>query len=166
VVGGNVCPQDDSQKCCPDNTSHLGLDSVPSVMLREIRALPAALERVAGALEALLERQIESGPAEARLEELERSRARWEAEIEALLLRADSTLKAANNAESRSRTMKRNYEKLFGELDPDRVEELEIEARRELQDRDVEAVADQGVLELPVGVAADHKAWATRLKFS
>jgi len=38
-----------------------------------------------------------------RLDELERNRSIWEAEMEAGILRADSKLKAAANAESRTR---------------------------------------------------------------
>jgi len=94
-------------------------------VLSEIRALPeavrklaASVHRVTGRLDTIIGLERENGPAEARLEELERSRARWEAEIEALVMKADGTLKAASNAESRSRTMIRHAEKLsdpFGE---------------------------------------------------
>lgn len=52
-----------------------------------------------------------TGPVEARLEELERSRAGWEAMMEAELQKASSTYKAAANAESRARTMERHVEK-------------------------------------------------------
>jgi len=53
----------------------------------------------------------EAGPAIDRLEELERSRTLWEAQIEALILKAESTYKSAANSESRARTMERRNEK-------------------------------------------------------
>lgn len=88
-------------------------------VLSEIRALPEHIKNlaegvhsVAGSLSALIDLQSRNGPAEARIEELERGRAKWEAGIEAALMKADSTLKSASNAESRSRTMLRHAEKL------------------------------------------------------
>ena len=96
----------------------------PLSILSEFRSLPAvirelskALLTVGGILEVASEVQAENGPALERLEELERSRAHWEAQIEAVLLKADSTLKSASNAEARSRTMLRHAEKLSDPLD-------------------------------------------------
>jgi hypothetical protein len=45
-----------------------------------------------------------------RIEELERSRALWEAEMQGEILKADSLKKSALNAESRARTMLKSYE--------------------------------------------------------
>lgn len=88
-------------------------------VLSEIRRLPDqiqglahALKTVASSLGALVELQKENGPSDERLNQLELTRATWEAEIEALLLKAESTYKSASNAESRSRTMLRHAEKI------------------------------------------------------
>jgi len=108
------------------------------------------------------ELQREAGPGEARLEDLERSRAKWEAEMEALLIKADSTYKSAANAESRARTMVKAYEK---ELDPfpeDSEEELEQAAVLPEYARAGEA---EGVQPLRVDVASDYKQNALRHKF-
>jgi len=93
-------------------------------VLSEIRRLPdviqnltAAVMRVVAKLDLLISLQEEQGTSEERLEELEVGRARWEAEMEAMLLKSDSTLKSASNAESRSRTMLRHAEKLSDTLD-------------------------------------------------
>ena len=90
-------------------------------ILREIRRLPeqihglaVALKAVSANLAALIELQQANGPSDERLEQLELSRATWEAEMTALLLKAESTLKSAANAESRSRTMMKHAEKLTG----------------------------------------------------
>ncbi len=80
-------------------------------VLRAIRALPEAIGALTGAIHELVQAQSEAGPAADRLEELELSRAKWEAEVEALVLKADSSYKAAANAENRARTMVRSYEK-------------------------------------------------------
>lgn len=72
-------------------------------VLREISRLPDAIHRLTSTLRALAETQRESAPLEARVEELERDRAMWEAEMEAAYLKADSKYKAAANAESRTR---------------------------------------------------------------
>ena len=96
----------------------LGLTGTLGI-LREIRALPEVLQRVASALvrvgtklDALIDLQGRNGPLEARLEELERARAGWEATIEAELQKATSTYKSAANAESRARTMENHAAKL------------------------------------------------------
>lgn len=100
-------------------------------MFREIRSLPAqiqglahALKTVSESLAALIVLQSEKGPSDARLEQLELSRATWEAEMDALLLKAESTLRSAANAESRARTMMKHAEKL---TDPFAEEGEEVE---------------------------------------
>ncbi len=77
-------------------------------LVRAVGSIADALERV-GIL--LAERQSDDGTdrkdldrLDDRLDDLERSRALWEANMEAELVRADSTYKAARNAESRART--------------------------------------------------------------
>ena len=131
-----------SRKCWPDNNSYLvggsagsgpghaiirsgrtpfhSRESIRALgILREIRALPevilklaASLHRITGRLDSVIRLQQEMGPSEARLEDLERSRAAWEATMEAELQKASSTYKSAANAESRARTMENHAAKL------------------------------------------------------
>jgi len=93
------------------------LQQVPRDMFRPFRVVVEAIQELALALRLSAKMQHrenqwreEHAPAEARVEELERSRAKWEAEIEALLMKADSTLRSANNAEARARTMAKHEE--------------------------------------------------------
>ena len=136
-------------------------------VLSEIRSLPGVIEALALAvskcayrLETLIEVQAQNGPADARLEDLERTRARWEAEMEAMVLKADSTLKAAANAESRSRTMLRHAEKI---ADPFADEGDEVEAP--VLRGDDPRVEEEPLLAMPVGLAPNNKAHALRAKW-
>jgi len=74
-------------------------------VLREISKLPGAIHRLTVTLQTLAEAQRDHGPAEDRLEELERSRAMWEATVEGELLRALNKYKAAAAAEQRERKL-------------------------------------------------------------
>ncbi len=136
-------------------------------VLSEIRRLPAEIEGlssalivIAGRLATLIDLQRQNGPADERLEELERTRAKWEAEIEALVLKADSRYKAASNAEARSRVQLRNAEKLTDPFD-DEGEAVEATVPRGHDPR-VEA---EEMLPLPLGVARNNKAHAQRAKW-
>jgi len=93
-------------------------------VLREIRELPEVIRNLTVAIQAATDAKLEEGPAEERLEALERSRASWEATMEAEGLRADSRYKAAAASESRSRTQARHAERL---LDPFAEEGDEVE---------------------------------------
>lgn len=75
----------------------------PLGVLSEIRRLPDAIHRLTSTVQALANAQRETGPSEERLDELERSRAMWEAEMEAGFLRAESKYKAAAAAEARAK---------------------------------------------------------------
>lgn len=138
-------------------------------VLREISRLPEALQRVTSALmrvvaklDLLIDQQEQQGPAEERLEELERSRARWEAEIEAMLLKADSTLKSAANAESRARTMMKHAEKLDPFHDEGEAAEAPI-----VQGGYAPASEEEGLLPMHLDVAPlNSKALALRAKYS
>lgn len=92
-------------------------------ILREITRLPDAIHRLAVAIHALSDVQAQNAPGTERLDELERNRAIWEAEVEAGLLKADSKYKAAAAAESRA---KRQVDKLDpfaeeGDQEPDGI---------------------------------------------
>ena len=91
-------------------------------VLRDFRRVADAIERLA----ATHSQVVRAQPSDRRLDELEElvvklelDRARWEVETEGVLLKAEGKLKAANNAEARTRTMKRSYEKLIDPFDPD-----------------------------------------------
>jgi len=84
----------------------------------------AALEGLQRSQAEDLELRRASGDMEDRLSTLETSRAMWEAEVEADFLKAESSRQAAMNAESRTRTMKRSYEKYADPFLEDEQEEV------------------------------------------
>lgn len=106
-----------------------------------------------------------------RLEGLELSRAKWEAEMEAQLIKAQAKYQAASNAESRARTQVAHYEKIASDIDP-HSEATDDEAQEEgywpdnLRHGDAEGGDAEGVHSLHVGVEAGTKARAVRAKFS
>jgi len=131
------------------------------VLFRQIRELAEALQRLAFAIE----RHNRLAPSDARLEDLERSRALWEADMKGLLVKAESTLSGARNAESRARTMLKHYEK---DADPFPADREETEPAHEMRvpDFDAEAGTEEGMHVLHMGVEVDHKAAALNAKFA
>lgn len=136
-------------------------------VLSEFRRLPAVIDELASAvimvgrtLELAIELQAKNGIGLERLEDLERTRAKWEAEMEAQLLKADSTLKSASNAESRSRTMLKHAEKL---VDPFDDEGEDVEETLPLGNG--QRVEAEEVLQVPLGLAPTNKAHALRAKW-
>lgn len=130
-------------------------------ILRDFRRLADAMERLAATQAHGVNVMEESRPALDRLDELERSRSRFEVEIEAVLMKAEGKYQAANNAEARTRTMKKTYEE-FVDLDPDREEEP-----TPVPAGDAPAEPTEGMHVLHVGMAReDKKAQALRFKFS
>jgi len=95
-----------------------------------------------------------------QLEGLLLSRAKWEAEIEAQMLKADSALKSASNAESRTRTMQKHIEK-FADPFPEEGEEIP-EAVSEGNGAGGE---EEWVQPVPVAVETDAKKRALKMKF-
>ena len=89
-----------------------------------IRGVTVALDRLQRTQAEQLELQRDAGNMEERLGALESSRAMWEAEVEAEFLKAESSRQAAANAESRTRTMKRAYERNNPALFEDEPEEV------------------------------------------
>ncbi len=134
--------------------------------LESLQGTHKALRDIADILHEVSGRVAERRELVDRIEELELSRAKWEAELEGLLLKADSTLKAANNAEARTRTMKKSYEKHFDPLDPDRQAEIEQEVRNHFPSADATPSGAQALPALHVDVEENGKAAAMRLKFS
>ena len=94
-----------------------------------------------------------------RLEELERSRSMWEVNMQALVMKAEGSYHAANNAESRARTMKKHYEKFTDPFDLESTEVPPIPAR------DASRGEEEGLSPLRLAVAPDSKATALRYKF-
>jgi len=99
-----------------------------------------------------------------RLDGLERKMGIWEADTEALLLKAGGKLQAANNAESRARTMKRNYEDFFEDSLENRAAEIEAEPLQ-LGTGDDPAGTANGLLPLSLGLETDERAARLRAKF-
>ncbi len=130
-------------------------------VLSEIRALPGAIRELAAAVQEVADMTRENGPAMDRLDDLERSRATWEAEAEGAFLKADSRYKAAAASEARSRLMEKNAEKL---ADPFAEEGQDLENGIPPEYAGVREA--EGVLDVPMDVAPlNSKALAQRLKF-
>jgi len=137
-------------------------------MFRPFRALrdatkahTLALEGVKAVLQDISNQLREKGPAAARFDELERRQAMWEVEMAALVATATGKYEAANNAEARTRTMKKHYEKL---ADPFRDEGEEDPTA--LSPGDAPRGEAEEVHPLHLDVAPNPKAQALRYKFS
>ena len=129
-----------------------------------IQTLKVALKELAAVMLEDLKERDSAGGALDRIDDLERSRARWEAELEGMILKAEGTLKAANNAESRARTMKRHAENYVDDYEPDRDPE-ETAQRKLVPGGDAQLGGANRVQPVPVGVEDDPKAHVTRMKF-
>lgn len=136
-------------------------------MFRVFRGLSEALRSLISSVNALNEvlqevvsLQRETGPATDRLENLEKRQAMWQVEMEALVAEAKGKYVASMNAEARTRTMKKHYEKL---ADPFAEEGEEVD--ESVPSGDAPGGQEQGVLPLRLGVAPNHKAQALRYKF-
>jgi len=117
-------------------------------------------------LEEAQQSHLELDTLQARLVSLELGRTIWEAETEGLLLKAGGILKSANNAESRARTMQKNYENFFDTVDPDSLEALQEEGGAAVPQADGDPGETEELLPLPLGLAPTGKALATHLKFA
>lgn len=135
-------------------------DSLVEAIALQTLGLGEALQSVHASL-VELRPTSEKPPAVERLEELERRQAIWEVEMEALVASAKGTYQAANNAESRARTMKRHYDNL---TDP--FAEAGEEVADVVPSGDATRGEPEGLPPVRVAVAADHKALALRYKFS
>jgi hypothetical protein len=139
-------------------------------MFRAFRELSEGVRGMVAALEGLQRSQAEdlelrrsSGDMEDRLSALETSRAMWEAEVEADFLKAESSRQAAMNAESRTRTMKRSYEKYADPFDEDEPEEV-VTNRGILPQQYAENGEEEGVPPVHMGLE-DPKQALMRAKF-
>lgn len=130
-------------------------------ILRDFRRAADAIERVAATLMAAANRHEDTAALTARLDELERERTMWQADVEALLMKAEGKLKAAANAEARERTMQKRAD----DIDPFSDPGEEIQAP--IQESDAALGYPEEVLPLRMDVAPESKkASALRYKFS
>ena len=123
--------------------------------------LTEGIEELGRALERIARLQEELGPALDRIEVLERTRHQFEAECEGMLLKADNTLKAARNAESRERHLKKANERLADPL----AEAGEEEAERDVFPGYVAPGEGAAVPPVRLALATNNKAHAVRAKF-
>jgi len=119
-----------------------------------VEALTAAMYEIVGV-------QRDGAPSEARLDEIERRQSMWEVEMEALVAAAAGKYEAANNAEARTRTMKRHYAKL---VDPFNEESEEV--TEAVPPGDAPGGETEGVQPVRVDVATNHKANALIRKWA
>jgi len=126
---------------------------------------------IAAALKVLAVREVGGDDLERRLQAIELSRAKWEAEMEGALLKATSTYKAAAASESRARTMVKSYGSFFENGNPEGEETVEETAIRlgvrveDLPGGHAGAGESEPVQRLHVAVET-AKARAVRAKFS
>jgi len=130
-------------------------------LLETLQELASACQAISLSLAAGLDREGGDDAMRQQLEGLLLTRATWEAEMQALMIKADSTLKSAANAESRTRTMVKHYEKLADPLNLE-GEEIEEGVRPVYAERSEE----ERLQPMHLDVAPNHKQNALRLKFS
>lgn len=133
------------------------------LIFRGFRRLVEAIEALVNCLRDLASIQREAGPALERLDTLELSRHRFEAQVEGILLKAEGKLKAASNAEARERQLKRSYESHL--LDPIVSDSQEGTEEGRVLPVDVAGSQEEGMQPLRVGLAPNSKAHAVRAKW-
>lgn len=141
-------------------------------MLRHIRegseALQALASQATAAIESLKDAKGDRQTLdliEQRLEAIELSMAKWEARMEAELMKAQGKYSAARNAEERERTQRKAYEADIVDGPPDSTEEIPQGIEPDLQWGDGEAGPQDGVQPVLDGVEAGPKTAAMRKKF-
>lgn len=141
-------------------------------MFRGFNRALDALERIATSLATLsrargeqLESGADVGPFLGRLDELERSRAVWEAEIEALLIKAEGTFKGARNAEERTRHMVKAGDDGTEDGASNGESELIEALQRQLLAANGGPGEGEGVPPVREDVGLSGKGWAQRMKY-
>jgi len=129
-----------------------------------LRHLVDSVEKVQLSLNELVHLQQEQGPMRERLEALELSRARFEAEMQGFLLQAEGKFKAANNAEARERKLKASYERETDPLAPEGPEREETHGAPVLVD-DAETRETERLQAMRLVVEPNNKTLAQRAKF-
>jgi len=164
------------QNCCPANnlriyavrSYHGGMFGRSREYLEVLQGGRQALQAIADVLAASLDGRGDAGKLAERLEDLELTRAKWEAEISAELLKADSRYKAAAAAESRARTQKAfNAKSEAVEGDADGPEAVEEPSYENFPWPDGAPGPENGLLEVPVRLESrGRKTSALISKFS
>lgn len=126
-----------------------------------LRGLVIATDRVDQTLRDIHSGWDLQGPLLERIETLERAREGWEAQMEAELLRVQSSFKAARSAEERTRTMAAHAEALSG---GDEGEEA-LNEYREFLRTNGEGVPPVALPQVPAPLAVDAKTRAIQAKF-
>lgn len=129
-------------------------------VLRDFRRAVDAIERIGVAVSAAQRQRMDTAPVLQRLLDLEQSRAIWEAEVEALLMKAEGKLKAAANSEARERTMQKSRE-----TDPDPFDFDRVEVEEVVPLGYAPASEEEALPAVRLDVARDHKTLALRHKF-
>jgi len=130
-----------------------------------IEAVAAHQRALSQEIRATIEAASEDQPAEQRLVMLEQHRLQFEAECEALLMKAGGKMQAAANAEARTRTMKKSYETDIDPLAPD-SEEAGATDEDIIAARNAEIQRAAGLQPLHVGMAKNDRTHALRAKWS
>lgn len=133
-------------------------------LLAALRELVDSLHAVETALVEIAALQREMGPARDRLEALELSRAQFEADMGALVLKAEGKWKAANNAEARERALKKSYERLADDGDANGAEP-ETDGRGADGEHDAQAREAERLQAMHLGLAPNNKTRALMAKF-
>jgi len=134
-------------------------------VLRQFSRLVEAVERIASQLGGSRAAIPGAGQDDERLRDLELRQSKWEAEVEAVLMKAEGKLQAANNSEARERTMRKSYENLVDPLGLDSEAAAETE-RVQLQRGNDEAFDEEGVHPMHMDVEEDYRSLGMRAKFS
>jgi len=133
-------------------------------IFQTVKDLTGAIQSLANALV-----DGDDGPRAAvlgeRLDSLELSRSLWEANMEALVLKATGKFQASRNAEERAKKMRDFDEDLFDDEPTDRLEAERERPGGFFPDADVQASAAAGLHSVPMGMEVDGKAYALRAKF-
>ena len=130
-----------------------------------IRPLSDATRELTRVVGQLASYQEQLGPAVERLELLELSRVRFEAECEGMLLKADGKLKAASSAEARERQLSKRHEKRFVDPFPADGDGQPPQEGDALYPDHAPASEAEGLLPVRMGVAETPKALALRAKW-
>jgi len=144
---------------------------IASVMLSYFRRVLEVLQEIGEAVRELGVKldgprtdQVDTAALSDRLGGLELSRAKWQAEMEALVLVAQGKFRSASNAEARERTMKESYEKQ-PDLGYEDGEGIEPGGSEDVLPINAEIGGPDEVHALPMGMAPTRKAAALNMKY-
>lgn len=115
-------------------------------MFRSLRGISGALQALVDVLLRLLEHHEAVGGLVTRVEELERSRALWEAEMQAELVKVQAKEKAVRASEQRTHDKLKKIEQLEADLagGPPEVGELSEEEYERLQMEELRGLNGEG----------------------